>query len=87
MKDKFFKDGRFFKEWRLFVHCESKVNFIDGFDITFSCIFYDDSCTYYDLTWVASDGCDFEVAYGIISEVFEPFGFELLPIFASEVYT
>lgn len=78
--------SRFFKEWRLHVHCECNVNSIDCFDIMFSTFFDDISQTYYDLKWNHSEACDYEVAFGIIKETFEPFSFYLFPVFASECF-
>ena len=78
--------SRFFKEWILFVHGESDVNSIDCFDVTFSTVFYNISETYYDLKWNHSEACDYEVAFGIIKETFEPLSFYLYPVFASECF-
>lgn len=77
---------RFFKEWRLFVYGESDVKSIDCFDVGFSCVFYDVSETYYDLKWNHSEACDYDVAFGIIKETFEPLAFSLLPVFSSECF-
>lgn len=78
-------DGRFFKDWCLYVHTCTNVTEIYCFSVGFSCVFYDISETYYELTWIGSDGVDYECALDIIKNTFAPFAVTLLPIFASEV--